>query len=447
MSFRRTLSIVLPGVLLGLLLTPAGTRAQVEDRIWGRVHTGSGQVHEGFLRWDRNEGVWADLLNGYKEAAPLVFEDWWRLAHPEDRHRDRVIEMAGYRITWDDDAPDFTSRHESGVRFGHIRTLTPLGNDTARVELRSGREVILTGGATDLGTELREVLVFEEGGRVVRLGWEDLERVELLAPPPGATAEGRRLHATAQLRDGPAFTGYLSWDSNEAFTTDTLEGFGSRLRGGDLLFGRVVSIRPREDGARVTLDDGSEVELPEAVELDWGRTTLQISDPALGMVEVEWEDLEELRFHPPSAPTRMEDYDGGRRLRGTVVTADSTELTGWIRWDADEEYTWEILDGRDGDVGFDVELGQVTAIERTESLTVTLSVGGRGADVGHNRRGGVLVTLRDGRTFTLDGSNDVDEDNQGILVLEEGSGLSPDDPEAVWILLRWRDFRAVRFEG
>jgi hypothetical protein len=249
-----------------------------------------------------------------------------------------------------------------------------------------------------------------------------------------------------QVREGPRFTGYLSWNSDAAFTSDTLKGFGSRSGGEGILFRRVASIRALEDGVRITLDDGSEVAPPERIAADWGRPSIQISDPALGMVEVEWDTAEEVRFHPPARPTGPEDFDGGHRLRGTVVTTDSTELTGWIRWDADEEYTWEILDGRDGPLTFDVELGQVAAIQRTMRVSVGVSADVQGADVQEHRREGARVTLRDGRTFHLDGSNDVNGDNEGILVLEDGSGASPDDPEASWVMVRWKDFMAARFE-
>jgi hypothetical protein len=447
MSFPRTFLFALPLVLSHPLVTPVRVGAQEDDRIWGRVRTATGEVHEGFIRWDRNEGAWADLLNGYKETSPVVFEDWWERAHPGDTSRERVIEVAGYRITWDDEVPDFSSSHESGVRFGHIRSLTPLGEDQARVELRSGREVELEGGSTDLGTEVREILVAEASGKVTRLEWGELERMDLMAPPPGARAEGRRLHGTVQIREGPRFTGYLSWNSDAAFTSDTLEGFGSRSSEGGILFGRVSSIRPLEDGARITLSDGSEVAPPERIAADWGRPRLQISDPGLGMVDVEWDAVEEVRFHPPATPTTAEDFDGGHRLRGTVVTTDSTELTGWIRWDADEEYSWEILDGRDGALTFDVEFAQVAAIQRTIELSVGVSDDLTEADVQEHRREGARVTLRDGRTFTLDGSNDVNGDNEGILVLEDGSGTSPDDPEARWVMVRWKDFMTARFEG
>jgi len=46
------------------------------------------------------------------------------------------------------------------------------------------------------------------------------------------------------------------------------------------------------------------------------------------------------------------------------------------------------------------------------------------------------VTLRDGRTFRLEGSNDVNDDNKGIYVTPEGGETQ---------LVRWRDLRQVTF--
>ncbi len=180
-----------PSVALTLLMTsfvsPMSLPAQEGGRIWGRVQTVSGDVHEGFIRWDRNEGSWVDQLDGTKEAVPFQFLDWWKLAHPNDRQRDRVIEIAGYRVTWDDSDPDLPSSAESGIRFGHVRRLT-VAEDTARLELRSGLEVKLTGGSTDLGGDLREILVTNSRERVVRLGWADLESVEFMPAPDYARA-------------------------------------------------------------------------------------------------------------------------------------------------------------------------------------------------------------------------------------------------------------------
>ena len=446
MGFSRALSFVLVPLLFTSLLSPASLRAQEVDRIWGRVQTVSGEVHEGFIRWDRNEGSWVDQLDGSKEMTPFQFQDWWKLAHPEDLQRDRVIELAGYRITWDDGDPDFPSSAESGIRFGHIRRLTVVDEDVARLELRSGLVVELEGGATDLGGDLREILVQDSQGDLVALEWEELETVEFMAAPQDARAGDRRIHGTVEVKEGPQFTGYVSWDVDEILTSDTLDGEDSDGKRRDFLFGRIAAIRPTGDGAEITLTDGEKVELFGTDDVDDGNDGIQISDPGLGLVDVDWEDLERVRFHPPEIPVGRDAFDGGRRLRGTVVTADSTELNGWIRWDGDEEYSWELLDGRDGDLSFDVEFGQISAIERRREVSVGLRVGVTGAEVDQSRTDGARVTLRDGRVLELDGSNDVDDTNHGIFVIPDGSGSSPDDEEAEWVMVKWEDFRALRLE-
>lgn len=58
--------------------------AQDADRIWGQVHTKSGDVHEGFIRWDGNEVSWVDLLDGFKEVPG---ENYQALARIERRRR------------------------------------------------------------------------------------------------------------------------------------------------------------------------------------------------------------------------------------------------------------------------------------------------------------------------------------------------------------------------
>ena len=100
-----------------------------------------------------------------------------------------------------------------------------------------------------------------------------------------------------------------------------------------------------------------------------------------------------------------------------VYTEDGDSYEGNIRWDNDEEYTWEILDGDERDVDFNIEFGMVKEIKKKSY---------RGSE----------VTLWDGRTFYLRGSNDVDEDNKGIIVTLE------DDED---VIVDWDDFDRVVF--
>jgi len=174
----------------------------------------------------------------------------------------------------------------------------------------------------------------------------------------------------------------------------------------------------------VILTDGQEMILSGSNDVDDGNRGIQISDPGLGQVEVEWDEFEAVRFHEPDAHVGCDPFDGGHRLRGTVVTRDGEEFTGWIRWDADEEYSWEILNGEDRDIVYDVEFGNIRTIERDSSRSA-------------------LVTLLDGRVLELEGSDDVDEDNKGIFIQVDDSSRARDGG---WVLVDWHDFREIRFE-
>jgi hypothetical protein len=50
--------------------------AQDADRIWGRVYTKSGDVHEGFIRWDQNQASWVDVLGGSKQVPGENYVAW-----------------------------------------------------------------------------------------------------------------------------------------------------------------------------------------------------------------------------------------------------------------------------------------------------------------------------------------------------------------------------------
>jgi hypothetical protein len=409
--------------------------SEAAGRIWGRVETVSGRVFEGFIRWDRNEGSWVDVLDGSKDLVPDGYLAWNdRTASPEPIP-ERVVEYGGYRISFPDHLSNFPSTAESGIRFGHIRRLEVRDDRGATLELKSGEMLELSGGGTDLGRGVREILVEELGGREVQVGWSDLRAVEFGAAPSGAVPSGNRLHGTVRDRSGHEYTGFVAWNADKILDTERLEGReGAQRR--EIPLGRVAAVERTDAGARVTLLDGSEVGLTGPGDVGRGSQRILVSDPGLGSVEVRWRDVEWVRLHPPTRILAHDDFDGGRPLVGTVVTREGHELQGRVRWDADEEYSWEFLDGSRDGVSFDVEFGEIVSIERLAGHAVTVNVGA-GVGVERERRDGARVTLRDGRVLELTGSNDVTRNNKGIWVQTE--------PGSEWISVRWEDFQTIRF--
>jgi len=404
---------------VAMLALGGGAEAQVGDRMYGRVVTAGGRVHEGFLRWDKNEGRWADILNGSKELPWQNARDAERLDDRRDRERERTVEVLGLRISWEEGGEDYPSSATAGIRFGHVRSLAVMDDDRALLTLKSGEELELRGGSTDVGGGFRGLVVDDPQRGEVELRWRDVDVVEFMAAPAdvGQPADGT-LHGTLRTRDGQEFTGYVAWDVDEILASDVLDG-EERGRDREIPFGRIAAIeRASSSGARVLLRDGEEMLLSGSNDVDDGNRGIAVSDPGLGQVTVAWEDFEEVVFHEPEGGTAGYDaFDGGYSLYGRVETEDGERLEGYLRWDNDEAWSWEILDGRVGDVDLDVELGLVASIRR---LT------GWGAE----------VTLLDGRTFEMDGSNDVDRGNKGIFV-------TFDDGETA--LVRWEDLREVTF--
>ena len=410
--------------------TEQRARGAAAERIYGRVVTAEGGRLEGYLRWDRNETGWGDVLDGQKEIPHEYDLEAERLDEElrRRRQRERSLSLPGLRITWDEDDGD-PRTVSSGIRFGHIRSLEVVDERRAVLVLKSGERVGLVGLSTDIGRSFRGLAVEDAERGEIELRWRDLGRVDFMAapataPPPAA----ERLHGTLRTRGGVELTGWVAWDRDETLTTDILDGdrAGRRM---EIAFGSVAAIEPEgRDASRVTLQSGEVLLLTGTNDVDSDNGGVEIMDPGLGRAIVQWRELESMRFHAPPTAGRpagstgapagtRRAFDGGRPLQGVVETRSGRQLSGKVRWDNDEAFTWELLDGRADEVDYDIELGLVRSIERVEGDAAR-------------------VELVDGRTLLLEGSNDVGNENQGIFVRSAGGET---------VLVRWRDFARVTF--
>lgn len=333
------------------------------DRIWATVRTEDGDVRSGFLRWDRNEATWADLLDAYK-------------------------------VTDEE-------RTDAGVRFGNIDRIEKVDSDEALLTLRDGSVVEMEAEGTDLGNSLRGLYLVDPEAGSSEYRWREIESVEFSAAPASATAPAAALHGTLRLRNGDEYTGYLAWDVDEVLTSDILDGESNGVDM-EIAFGAIEEIsRESASAARVRLRDGREMVLRGTNDVNSSITGISISDPGMGQLLLDWGDFDRIRLHPPEQPLTRDDF-AVSALTGRVETEDGSVYAGQIAWDRDEAASWEVLDGVDGDVRFAVELSQVSRIEK--------------------RGSGAEIELKDGRTLRLSGSNDVDSGNRGIVV--EGNGTT-----------------------
>ncbi|MGD8320454.1 MAG: hypothetical protein PVJ02_08370 [Gemmatimonadota bacterium] len=345
------------------------------DRLFGRVRTVDGRELVGFIRWDRNEGSWTDVLDAIKVS---------------DGHES-----------------------QSGIRFGQIQRIRVDGSRRALLTLRSGARVEMSARATDLGQGLRALVVAGPDGGSSEMRWSDLDAVEFLPAPEGERPAEGRLYGTLTTRSGARFTGRVTWDVDEIYTTDVLDGDrdGRRVK---IPFGAIQRIeRHGSRAAHVVLTSGDALTLSGTNDVNDENGGISVSDPSLGQVMVPWDDFVEVTFAEAPQDADRVTFDGGRPIVGTVVTEGGERLTGQVRWDNDEASTWEMLDGRSGGADFEIEFAQIRRIAKADA--------------------GARVTLKDGRSFQLTGSNDVNRENRGIVV-DTGDGIRK---------VRWEDFREL----
>ena len=263
---------------------------------------------------------------------------------------------------------------------------------------------------------MRSLVVTGANGDQTSLEWKDIRRVEFETAPRHVRPTAGRLHGTLTTGRGAEFTGYITWDVDEIHSTDILDGEADG-REYQIPFGAIRTIEQHGPvAARVVLHTGERITLFGTNDVDRSNRGITVSDPGLGQVKIPWDYFGSVRFHGTRSEGSRRDFDGGRPLHGTVITASGDAMSGQIKWDRDEYSTWEMLNGRSAGIDFAIEFSRIERIVKNGA--------------------GSTVFLRDGRSYDLEGSNDVDSGNRGVVVT---SG----DQEYV---VDWRNFRELRLD-
>lgn len=383
-------------VVLAAAAAPAAKAAPASDDprgfLHGRVETVDGQTHTGFLRWGAQEIAWDDLFQSGKPELPHADNP----AIPRDADQTKRVRFMGITLKFGDHhGPD---TRVVAVRFGDLAAILPRGDEAATLRFKNGDELAVEGYADDVSSD---IVVLDGGGEAVELDWDEVASVTFTAAPAGATRGARRLFGDVAT-DAGTFTGFITWDKELGLSTDLLVGEEGGERVELPLSDVVVINRIGQQRSEVTLRDGRELTLRETRHVSRGNRGVLVEDARYGKVEVPWDafDKLDLREAPGSGPG-YDEYPARDFLRGTVQTRDGASLDGRLVLDLDEAAGWEMLNGSDDDVSFDIPLHRVaTIVRKGDSLCV--------------------VTLAGGEALELEEGQDVSENNAGVLVLGPG---------------------------
>ncbi len=195
-------------------------------------------------------------------------------------------------------------------------------------------------------------------------------------------------------------TSIVSWSSS----SDHSHSFACQ-------FGDIRSIEMgRGEKVTVILKNGYEMKLKGGSN-DIGEE-IQIHDTEIGLIKLDWKNIDRVEFF--ATPRNLENVFGSP-LYGTVKSEEG-DFTGYLQWDHDERLTEDELNGETDDGDLDIKFGNIKSIRKKWKSS--------------------LVTLQSGRSFELDGTNDVDDGNRGIIVNMPGQGRVDID---------WDEFEEIHF--
>ncbi len=404
-SLFITLSALLPGI---------SASAQDEGFIYGKIYTDDNRTYEGPIRWGKEEVYWVDIFNAGKEENDFIHY----LSHEEKDRLDEkrmwkngnftassTLRWLGFGYTSDRYyEQDYT--HQFSCQFGEIKSIRIRSSKRVEVELQSGITVQVNGeGYNDIGTDVR--IVDKEIGEM-ELDWHSIEKIEFKATPSHLAQKfGEPLYGTVESYQGK-FTGYIQWDHDERLSTDKLDGYSEDGKVG-IMFDKIASLEPSMSRCKVTLKSGRELELRGSNDVNSENRGIIITTEKGTVIDIPWREFKKVTFQPvSSAPAvKYDNFKTQKELNATVVTSDGRTISGKLIFDLDEEYDFELLQGKSDDVEFAFPFRSIKRI--------AVSSGYRAE-----------VALSNGEKYTLEESQDVGELNQGVLVF-----VSKDQPTYV----------------
>ena len=404
------------------LLAASTTSAQDEGFIYGKIYTDDNRTYEGPIRWGKEEVYWVDVFNAAKEA-----NDYIHFLSREEREaldEQRIWEQGDFSASTTLRWLGFNSSHERyykhdyvhqfSCQFGEIKSIRILSSKRVEVELQSGIKVEVNGeGYNDIDTDIK--IVDKEIGDI-DMDWRRIERIEFKSTPSKIAQKfGEPLYGTIETYQG-TFTGYVQWDRDERLTTDKLDGDAEDGKVA-IAFDKIASLEPHMNRCTVVLKSGRTLDLRGSNDVNSENRGIIVTSEDGTIVEVPWSEAKKLTLKPvTSAPAvRYENFKTQKELNATVATNDGKTISGKMVLDLDEEYDFELYQGKSDDIEFAIPLRNIKHIAVAN---------GYRAD----------VTLKNGKKLSLEDAQDVGKLNQGVLIFA-------DKDHATYIA--WKDIKDI----
>lgn len=398
-KYRRELLLVI-GNLIALLILANELRAQDSGiYIHGTVTTYSGE-YTGQIRWNKEEAIWTDLFNAEKIDKVVVVEDYdrdWSLTN-----------------IWKDNKSSV--RHQFNCQFGDIKEITGIGKSRVTLVNKDDVRITLSGsGYNDVGTTIY-VQDIELG--LVKISWDKIRSIKFSEARGNIDLmTGEALYGKVSTFRNGDLEGYVIWDADERLGEEMLDG---EAKGDDLSipFKNIASIESKGSGSEVTMKSGRSFYLTGSNDVNRGNRGIMVMDPEIGYIEIKWDDFEKVEFIKARKKISYSDFKRPKGIYAQVYTRGKSYY-GQIVYDMDEFWEYEIIEGMDSKVRYNIPIRNIQSIRP------------RNDDYSD-------VKLKNGKELLLGKLRDITRGNAGILVMDEKAKKSK--------YIDWDDVEEIIFD-
>ena len=366
-----------------------------EGFIYGTITTIEDQEYTGQIRWGKEEAFWTDHFNVGKYDNDNL----------EYLTRDEIRELGRDRDNWFDwDWGRWTRYgdrmehlHSLVCQFGEVSGIEVYGREKAIVTLRNGMKVKVKGqGYNDIGSKIR---VLDDELGLITIRWSQIDNIAFSATPKKLNSKmGEALFGDVYTSEGK-FTGFVQWDHDERLSIDELDG---DTMDGDvsIKFGKIRKIENRGNSSDVELKSGRKLNLRGTNDVDRDNDGIIVTLTNGSRIDIPWEEFDKVEFKDNRSSGRSYDsFKNQNELQGTVVTGSGEKISGKIIFDLDEQFDFEVIQGKYHDLEYLLPLREVVKITP-------------------KNYDNSYVELRNGQKLLLGDAQDVSDRNDGILVFK-----------------------------
>lgn len=367
-------------IFLAIILPSICIAQQKDFRLYGHIYTVNNTVHTGYITWGTSM-YWLDVFRARKPNNPYT-----QYFNSSDAI---MFRNSGQ------DSP-IPPIHEFACRFGNIKSITPLSNSKAELEIKDGNTIQLIRTNNNIGSNIG---VYTADNSYLTIKWEKISKIEFASPAGDSInfTQNQPICGIIKTNQG-IYKGFITWDKDEKTTEGTLDGH-SPAGYQNIPFGMIQKITKNRNGSKVILKNGKEYDMWGTNDVNDQNRGIIVNMPNIGLVTIPWKNFEifeSLDIRDIDSPS-YSDFGLPQRIYGEVLTNKGETYTGYMAYDLDEAMDFELLDGKNDNIAYEIPFKFIGSIEPKNYKYS-------------------FVTLTKGTSLSLGDNVDVNNDNSGILI-------------------------------